>query len=242
MTGIASPLPQNSLVVFVGNPTHIACMIFSPFVADPTPVMELAVFPLRGVLLLPGGRLPLNIFEPRYLQMVSDCLGQGRLLGMIQLQADNQSLYTTGCAGRIVHFEETDDGRFVIILTGLARFRVAAEIPDSHPYRMVQPDWAPFAKDIHPAAALPMVDRRKLESVFLKYCGKADLQVDQQALQDAPLERLLTVLPMICPFSPEEKQALLEAPTLTERGAMLLALLEMGLHNGMGCNDRPQLN
>jgi Lon protease-like protein len=210
---------------------------------------ELPLFPLRGVLLLPGGRLPLNVFEPRYLAMVSDALGAGRLIGMIQPQdntgsSDKESaLYSIGCAGRIVQFEETADGRFLITLLGVCRFRLETETGMQLPYRRSCVSWTEFAKD--PADATPqetLPDRKGFITAACRYLERQGMSFEQDSVAEAPLDRLTTAIAMICPFSPEEKQALLEAADTTTRTAMLLALMEMALYQSGEGIRRPQFN
>jgi Lon protease-like protein len=210
----------------------------------------LPVFPLSGVLLLPEGRLPLNIFEPRYLAMVEDALGARRLIGMIQPNEalagispaaggaqtgpTEPALYDTGCAGRIVSFAETGDGRFAITLAGVCRFRVAREIDGAHGYRRVTPDWAPFRADMEAAAPEPKIDRAKLLGALRAYLALNEMEVDWGAIEGTPDAALVIVLPMSCPFEPREKQAILECKTTTDRGAMLITLLEMAVAEGKG--------
>jgi Lon protease-like protein len=209
---------------------------------------ELPLFPLPGVLLLPGGRLPLNIFEPRYLGMVNDALGSGRLIGMIQPQ-DNATaptapaLYAIGCAGRIVHFEETPDGRFLITLLGLSRFRMTSETATVHPYRRACVAWDDFSQDLLPVPLQETPqDRQNFMTIACRYLERQGMSFEREAIAEAPLDRLSTAIAMICPFSQEEKQALLEAPDAAERKALLLALMEMALyHVSEGCG-RPHLN
>ncbi|MCG8548307.1 MAG: LON peptidase substrate-binding domain-containing protein [Alphaproteobacteria bacterium] len=191
------------------------------------------VFPLSGVLLLPRGELPLNIFEPRYLNMTSDALGGERLIGMIQpteheCQQANPPIYRTGCAGRIVNFQETDDGRYLITLKGICRFDVAEELPVTRGYRPVQADWSSYRGDMSPANG-EQVDREKLVTLLRKYFEIQGISADWNAIESTTNERLITCLSMICPFEAPEKQALLEAPNLLERGKILTALVEMSV-------------
>jgi Lon protease-like protein len=191
----------------------------------------LPLFPLAGVLLLPRGRLPLNIFEPRYLSMVEDALAHGRLIGMIQpstseLQEPLPPLYHVGCAGRVTSFNETEDGRFLISLTGVCRFRVTEELPIERGYRRTKPDWGNFLSDINEPADTE-IDREKLMSVLHGYFKLQGIAADWNAVQGTNNETLVSSLAMICPLAPNEKQALLEAPDLRARADMLMALLEM---------------
>lgn len=195
----------------------------------------LPIFPLNGVLLLPGGQLPLNIFEPRYLAMTDAALKDSRLIGMIQPRdiprtlADDDSvgLYETGCAGRITSFEETNDGRYLITLTGVARFRVAEEAGIEKGFRRVRPTWA-YPKDRETADCLG-IDRGRLNRMLETYFSQQGLSCNWDAIEDAPDNRLITCLAMICPFDAREKQALLEAPCCKERAGLFMTLLEMAV-------------
>lgn len=194
------------------------------------------MFPLTGVLLLPTGQLPLNIFEPRYLQMVRDALAGPRLIGMIQPRegqsaAPRPSLYDIGCAGKIVEFAETEDGRYLIKLHGICRFRVESELNVTTPYRQVTPDWSPFSADIKHAGDLAL-DRTQLKTLLAQYFSLNDLSCDWKKIDDASDDRLITCLSMVCPFSPCEKQALLEAPDIGARAQMFMTMLEMEVRNG----------
>ena len=197
---------------------------------------DLPVFPLPGVLLLPRGLLPLNIFEPRYLAMVEDALSGGRLIGMIQPRpgswgAAPPPLYAVGCAGRITSFDETDDGRYLITLTGLCRFRVEQELEERRGYRRVRPGWTGFAADM--AGPTPAeIDRAGLDHALTEYFRIAGLSADWEAIGQTPDERLVTSLAMICPFEPQEKQALLEAKDLCERTQVMLSIIRMAIHGG----------
>jgi len=192
---------------------------------------NLAVFPLAGVLLLPRGNLPLNVFEPRYLNLVEDALASDRIIGIIQPKSpDDESaqptLYDTGCAGRIVHFEEADDGRFLITLKGVCRFNINDELPSHKSYRVVKPNWAAFENDM----SIPpdgKIDRKALFKRLKLYFSHKNIDAEWNSLDSAPDERLIHSLSMVCPFNPVEKQALLEAPNLQERSTILNTLLEM---------------
>lgn len=196
----------------------------------------LPIFPLTGVLLLPRGRLPLNIFEPRYLAMTRDALGGERLIGMVQPnqpQGDNHGggglsppVYPVGCAGRITAFAETDDGRYLITLTGMSRFRILEEFPLLSGYRRVRPDWGPFRVDLDPEEVVDF-DRRQLVRGLRNFFTQQGLKADWEAIDKAPIEHLVTSIAMMCPFPPSEKQALLEAADLGERARLLAALVEM---------------
>lgn len=211
------------------------------------------IFPLPGVLLLPGGKLPLNVFEPRYLAMTRDALAGSRLIGMLQPrpregrpggEAGEQGedfgvwpVFRTGCAGRITAFGETDDGRYLITLSGLLRFDVAEELTARQGYRRVRPDWTPYRADLadEPAEAERTLDRARLLKALRGYFEAAGLQGDWEAIRSAPDSELVTSLAMLCPFDSREKQALLEAPTLGRRAETMIAILEMAaLDHGGG--------
>jgi Lon protease-like protein len=193
----------------------------------------LPIFPLTGVLLLPRGRLPLNIFEPRYLAMTRDALAGERLIGMVQpsdlaASGSNPPVYPTGCAGRITSFSETDDGRFLITLTGTSRFRIREELPLLEGYRRVVPDWDAFAHDIGNEDE-PGFDRERLVRGLRGYFQHHQISADWDAITSVSGERLVTSIAMICPFDPSEKQALLEAPDLAERARLLTTIVEIAL-------------
>lgn len=201
----------------------------------------LPVFPLTGVLLLPRGRLPLNVFEPRYLNMTRDALGAGRLIGMIQPrhatdQAAVPELYGIGCAGRITQFAETEDGRFLITLTGVCRFAIAEEVTSMRGYRRVVADWERFRGDLDPVGPVEL-DRDQLLDRLRRYCEARGISADWNSIKTTPDERLITTLAMICPFKPSEKQAILETDTLAARGELVAALLDMGAAGGERGDD-----
>jgi Lon protease-like protein len=194
----------------------------------------LAIFPLGGVLLLPGGKLPLNVFEPRYLAMTRDALAGDRIIGMIQpregQEEDNPrpELYPLGCAGRITSFSETDDGRYQLTLTGLCRFEITEELEMVHGYRRVVPDFSPYYDDLKEAPD-GVIDRKRLLDSLRIYFKLQNIQADWKAIESASDERLVTTLAMVCPFEPSEKQALLQSPDLLERGRVMTALFEMAV-------------
>ncbi len=213
------------------------------------------VFPLYGVLLLPRGRLPLNVFEPRYLNMVTDALSGSRLIGMVQptepetppvapngeirdLSHEVLPLHRVGCAGRIVAFDEDRSGRIRILLLGVCRFRIAGERPVRRGYRRVIADWSPFRGDLEPAEGA--IDRSSLVAALRRYLERAAGDTDWAAIERASDETLVTTLAMACPFAASEKQALLEAPDLCERARVLTALLEMATHDGAPRETPPQ--
>ena len=190
------------------------------------------VFPLAGVLLLPHARLPLNIFEPRYLAMVDAAMSDARIIGMIQPKTPGQdmaprpALSKVGCAGRIVEYAETEDGRYLITLAGLARFRVRAIREEDSPFRQVSADYSSYAQDFD-SDNDPQIARAKLIAMLKPYLRERDMKIDWQSIENAQAETLVNALSMICPFEPAEKQALLEAPGLKERAETLIALLEL---------------
>jgi Lon protease-like protein len=197
---------------------------------------SLPIFPLTGVLLLPRGRLPLNIFEPRYLEMTRDALKGDRLIGMIQPvdgagDAGEPPTYRKGCAGRMTSFSETEDGRYLITLTGLARFDVARELPkEGKLYRRVLADWRPYRGDL--AEELTAIDRKRLLAALKPFFERHNIAADWSAVEATPDERLVTTVAMVCPFAPSEKQALLEAKDTAERAKLLTALVEMAVVGG----------
>ncbi|WGF88376.1 LON peptidase substrate-binding domain-containing protein [Marinivivus vitaminiproducens] len=192
------------------------------------------IFPLSGALLLPNGHLPLNIFEPRYLAMTRDAMRTERIIGMIQPVGPDTSpppVYKTGCAGRITNFRETDDGRYLINLTGVCRFDVLEELDVATPYRQIRADFERFLDDLDPQPPSPGLRDGLLDAVR-RYFDTHQISADWDAIHAAPLPGLITSLAMICPFEPSEKQALLEAPSLDARGRVLTTLFEMGATGG----------
>ncbi len=190
---------------------------------------EIPIFPLTGALLLPRGILPLNIFEPRYLAMVDHALSTHRLIGMIQpREYAGQDLYETGCAGRIVSYEETDDGRYLISLKGVSRFHVVQEIEEKNGFRNVKAGWTPFENDLLPTECMN-VDRTRLNGLLQHYFDLQGLSCDWQAVEEAKDEKLMTCLAMVCPFEPEEKQALLEATSCNKRAELFITMLDMAV-------------
>jgi hypothetical protein len=206
--------------------------VFHPYPEDlPT---EFAVFPLTGALLLPRGKLPLNIFEPRYLAMVLDSLAAGRMFGMIQPDpqaarlGSEPGLYRVGCLGRLSSFSETDDGKLLITLTGLVRFTIDSELDMRRGYRRVRGDFTGFIDDLDTAPAAGELEREKLLTALRGYFAQRGVDANWDAIRRMSDDALVVTLAMACPFEPVEKQALLEAPTPEERAATLLALLQMG--------------
>lgn len=196
----------------------------------------LPIFPLPGAVVLPRGRLPLNIFEPRYLAMFDDALKtDGRLIGMIQpAVADGSRLHAIGCAGRITQFTETDDHRYMIQLSGISRFRILEEIDGFTPYRRVKAGWDSFERDLGRSEKDPGLDRERFLELLARYFDVADLRTDWGSLKEAEDELLINSLSMLCPFDAEDKQALLEAPSLTTRRETLVTLMEFALASGQG--------
>jgi Lon protease-like protein len=194
---------------------------------------ELPIFPLGGVLLLPRGQLPLNIFEPRYVAMVDTAMASHRLIGMVQTK-DDGSIYTVGCAGRITSYNETADGRYEIVLTGICRFRFDEELSQINGYRRVKPQWGDYAKDMQSMTCLD-IDRGKLRKLLKDYFEKQGLTCSWDAVDQASDEKLMTTLAMICPFDAKEKQALLETPCCKDRAKLFITLLEMECTGSCGC-------
>lgn len=195
------------------------------------------VFPLPGALLLPRARLPLHIFEPRYLAMLDDTLKTShRLIGMIQPRESgdegNVPLHAFGCAGRLTAFSETDDGRYMITLRGVSRFRVNAEVEGFTPYRRCNVNWSGFERDLGPPEDDRGFDRDGFFDLLSRYFEAEGLQTDWTALKEAENELLINSLSMLCPFDPEDKQALLEAPSLRTRRETLVTLIEFALRGG----------
>lgn len=199
----------------------------------------LPVFPLSGVLLLPRGQLPLHIFEERYKAMLDEALkSNSRMIGMIQPKEDG-SLFETGCAGRITSFEETDDGRYYIILSGVSRYHVTEELEQVAGYRRVSPDWAAFRDDVDPTGCLDL-DREKLKAMLGDYFQMHSIEYDPALIDEAADDRLITCLSMICPFDAGEKQALLEAGCCRERSELFMTMLDMAIRSGASPNKELQ--
>ena len=195
------------------------------------------LFPLPGALLLPRARIPLLIFEPRYLAMIEDCLKTPhRLIGMISTRGmpgtvapDVPPLAAIGCAGRLSEFAETGDGRLMIALAGISRFRLREEVAGFTPYRRAQVDWAPFARDLGPAEDDPGLDRAALLGLLHRFLDRRGLTAPVEEMQKAQPEQLIDAVSMLAPLAPEDKQALLEAPDLPTRRETLVALMEFDL-------------
>ncbi|MEM0928301.1 MAG: LON peptidase substrate-binding domain-containing protein [Pseudomonadota bacterium] len=204
---------------------------------DPKPLpQELAVFPLRSAVLLPRGQLPLNIFEPRYLAMTDFALETGRLIGMTRPRCDedvNPPLYDIGCAGRITSFMETGDGRYLITLTGVSRFRLISDQLTEGGFRIAQVDWGAYALDRHPDPEESPHLREQVIELLMRYLDEVGLQADWDSIEGASAETIINSVAMSCPFAADEKQAILEARTIDDRGQTLIALMEMAIaHRG----------
>ena len=204
------------------------------------------VFPLPGALLLPRGQMPLNIFEPRYVAMIDDSLRAGhRLIGMIQPDAahpgpeSKPNLYRIGCVGRITQIAETGDGRYLLQLTGIARFRVDEELTVSTPYRQCRVSYAPFIDDFTARKGEDDVDRPSLLRALSDFLKANNLKADWEGIENAPNEALVNALAMMSPYGTAEKQALLEAPDLKTRAEILIAVTEMDLAKKRTSGDPP---
>ena len=188
------------------------------------------LFPLEGALLLPRATMPLNIFEPRYLAMVTDAMASDQLIAMVQPRESaslsaRPALYSVGTVGRITQYSETGDGRFLITLTGISRFRLLRELPATTAYRQAEADYADFAADRSPAEPLAAAARTDLEQTLRHFLDRQDLSADWDAVGAADDESLVNTLAAVCPFTPAERQALLEAPSLADRTATLTPLM-----------------
>ena len=194
------------------------------------------LFPLPGAIVLPRARLPLHIFEPRYRVMLTDCLKtDARLIGMIQPRptpSGEAKLSAIGCAGRLTAFNETDDGRYMVTLTGISRFRLREEVPGFTPYTRAKVDWTPFARDLGGEETDPGLDRDSFLALVNRYLLQQRMGTDWPSLREAEPEVLINALSMLCPFSAEDKQALVEAPSLQTRRETLVTLMEFALHSG----------
>ena len=203
---------------------------------------NIPLFPLPGALLLPNSRLPLNIFEPRYINMVEDALAtKHRLIGMIQpiklnigdsLKEANK-YQKVGCAGRIVSFTETEEGRYLITLEGISRFKFSKEIETQKPYILSEIDWGLYTNDLVPFEGLNSFDRNGFLEILKKYLDSAQIASDWEVLKKAREEVLVNSLSMLCPFEPEEKQVLLEAETIVNRLDVLVTLMKLSSENDL---------
>ncbi|MBR1131266.1 LON peptidase substrate-binding domain-containing protein [Bradyrhizobium iriomotense] len=205
------------------------------------------VFPLPGALLLPRGQMPLNIFEPRYLAMVDDSFRDGhRLIGMIQpdvahspKNSDKPALFRVGCVGRITQLAESGDGRYILELTGVSRFKVVEELEVLTAYRQCKVDFFTFVDDFTARMGEDKVDREALLSVLADFLKANNLKVDWEGVESAPNEALVNALAMMSPYGPAEKQAMLEAPDLKTRAEILIAVTEMDLAKKRTSGDPP---
>ncbi len=199
---------------------------------------NIALFPLPGALLVPRARLPLNIFEPRYLAMLEDVLKTPhRLIGMVQPvdsrdDSPEKRLHTIGCAGRLIAFSETEDGRYMITLGGASRFRISELHKGFAPYLRADVDWSGFERDLGKPESDPLLDREGFLEILRRFLEATGLKSDWDSLKSADDELLINSLSMLCPFDIEDKQALLEAPTLVDRRETLVTLMEFALANG----------
>jgi uncharacterized protein len=206
----------------------------------------LPLFPLQGALLLPRGQMPLNIFEPRYMAMIDEAIRTSRVIGIIQpvgesegARAKSPPLYEVGCAGRITQFAETGDGRYMLTLTGIARFTLVKELKAMTPYRQAQVVYDTFISDFTPRIGEEAVDRKALLAALKDFAKASDLKIDWKGVNQAPNEALVNALAMMCPFGPREKQALLEATDLKTRAEVLVAITEMELARSGSGSDTP---
>ena len=195
------------------------------------------VFPLPGAMLFPRWELPLNIFEPRYLNMFDDAMRGDRIIGMIQSLGgprDRPNLARVGCAGRIIRYSETDDGRYLVTLSGICRFAVDRELDVTTPYRQARVTYDPYIADFTPRMGEDEVDRPALLRALKEFAAANELKIDWKGVNSAPNEALVNALSMMCPFGTREKQALLEAVDLKTRADVLVAITEIELARGGG--------
>lgn len=204
------------------------------------------VFPLPGALLLPRGQMPLNIFEPRYLEMIDDAFRSGqRLIGMIQPDTgnpgpeDRPNLYKVGCVGRITQLAEAGDGRYLIQLTGVCRFRLEQELAVTTGYRQCQVTYEPFTGDFTARKGEKAVDRKALLAALGDFLKANNLKADWEGIENAPNEALVNALAMMSPYGPAEKQAMLEAPDLKTRAEILVAVTEIELAKAQSGTESP---
>lgn len=216
--------------------------------AKPADLPEvIPVFPLQGVLLLPRGQLPLNVFERRYMAMIDAAIAGDRVIGMVQPRFDgtavdvngNPELCPIGCAGRITQFAETGDGRYLVTLTGIARFRIREELAVSTPFRCCAVTAEEFAEDFMPGTGEESVDREGLLAAFRAFLEASNLEADWEEIGRTPNEALVNALSMLAPYGPAEKQALLEAPDLKTRAETLVAVTELALARGERGRSHP---
>jgi Lon protease-like protein len=200
----------------------------------------LRLFPLAGALLLPRGELPLNIFEPRYLAMIDAALASDRLIGMVQpalrpsVDSPTPPLCEIGCAGRLTRLSETGDGRYLITLCGVGRFRILGEIESEAPFRSARVDFASFERDLEAGAGEAAVDRLRMIDMLRKFAHSSRLEIDWTSIDAAPTETLVNALAMMSPFGAREKQSLLEAEDLKTRAEILIALAQFDMAQAQG--------
>jgi uncharacterized protein len=207
----------------------------------------IAVFPLPGALLLPRGQMPLNIFEPRYLAMIEDTLRSShRVIGMIQpdpahpgADQNKPNLFRIGCVGRVTQFAESGDGRYLIQLTGIARFRIEEELPVSTLYRQCRVSYRPFVDDFVARKGEEQVDRKALLRALTEFLKANNLKADWDGIENAPNEALVNALAMMSPYDVAEKQAMLEAPDLKTRAEILVAVTEIDLAKSKTSGETP---
>ena len=197
----------------------------------------LPLFPLPSALLLPGSQLPLNIFEPRYLAMIEDALQKPeRLIGMVQPLNDDGTLFDVGCAGRISYFQESGDGRYMVALSGICRFTLQAEQLTDRGYRRATIDWSRFSEDLK-SSDEKITNRDTLLDVMKQYFSVMGFEADWTQIEQSGNEQIMNTLAAVCPFDVAEKQALLEARGLAKRADLLIAIMEMALHEEESGND-----
>jgi Lon protease-like protein len=204
------------------------------------------IFPLPGALLLPRGQMPLNIFEPRYIAMVDAALMSGnRLIGMVQPDPahpgseDHPNLYKVGCVGRITQIAETGDGRYLMQLTGISRFRIEEELPVTTPFRQCRVTYAPFIDDFIARKGEEHVDRKAVLQALSDFLKANNLKTDWEGIENAPNEALVNALAMMSPYGTAEKQAMLEAPDLKTRAEILVAVTEIELAKNSTPGETP---
>jgi len=210
-----------------------------PYLSTDELPQTLRLFPLAGALLLPRGELPLNIFEPRYLAMIDATLASDRLVGMVQpaLRPSSDSktpLCEIGCAGRLTRLAETGDGRYLITLCGVGRFRILAEIDNDEPFRSAKVDFTCFARDLEAGAGESAVNRTRMIEMLRSFASSSRLEVDWTSIDAAPTETLVNALAMMSPFGAREKQSLLEAEDLKTRAEILIALAQFDIAQAQG--------
>ncbi|MCG8017500.1 MAG: LON peptidase substrate-binding domain-containing protein [Candidatus Thiodiazotropha sp. 'RUGA'] len=189
------------------------------------------IFPLAGAIVMPGAQLPLNIFEPRYINMIEDAMASHHLIGMVQPleQPENSKneVFNTGCSGRISYYNETPDGRIEIILTGVCRFDIGEELKTTRGYRLITPLWSRFESDYDPASTALLKERKQIELTLERYLLANDLQTDTEQLKQLPTDLLVNVLATALPLPHEDKQSMVETVDIAERLQILVAKLDL---------------